>query len=167
MDNKVYLSLGTNLGDRLKNLEKACIELKQYVKIEKVSGVYETEPLHYTKQDSFYNCGLQVSCNLEPLDFLSKIKKIENKMGRVNSIRYGPRLIDIDIIFWKKNGAESSSVNSKNLVIPHPKWSERLFVIRTMSELDIQQWVDHDLEKKNIDTTKLNQIITYVCNLNI
>ena len=167
MDSQVYLSLGTNLGDRLKNLEKACIELKQYVKIEKVSGVYETEPLHYTKQDSFYNCGLQVCCKLEPLVLLNKIKKIENKMGRVNSIRYGPRLIDIDIIFWIKDGSKNSSVNSKDLVIPHPMWSDRLFVIRTMSELDIQKWMDYDLEKKNIDTTKLNQIISYVCDLNI
>ena len=88
-------------------------------------------------------------------------------MGRVNSIRYGPRLIDIDIIFWIKDGSKNSSVNSKDLVIPHPMWSDRLFVIRTMSELDIQKWMDYDLEKKNIDTTKLNQIISYVCDLNI
>ena len=167
MHNQAYLSLGTNLGDRLKNLEQACVELKQYVVIEKVSGVYETEPLHYTEQDPFYNCGLQVSCNLDPLELLSKIKEIENKMGRINSIRYGPRLIDIDIIFWKKEGLESFSIVSENLVIPHPMWSDRLFVIRTMSELDIKEWMDSDLEKKNIDTVKLNQIITYVCNLDI
>ena len=167
MHNQAYLSLGTNLGDRLKNLEKACIELKQYVVIEKISGVYETEPLHYTEQDTFYNCGLQVSCNLEPLELLSKIKNIEDKIGRVRSIRYGPRVIDIDIIFWKKECVESFSIVSKNLVIPHPMWSDRLFVIRTMSELDIQKWMDSDLEKKNIDITKLNQIITYVCDLDI
>ena len=62
---------------------------------------------------------------------------------------------------------ESSSIVSENLVIPHPMWSDRLFVIRTMSELDIKKWMDSDLEKKNIDTVKLNQIITYVCNLDI
>ena len=166
MRSRVFLSLGSNLGDKKENLERACQEIKKYSIIEKVSRIYETEPLHFTEQDSFYNCGLQVLCDLDPITLLEKVKDTEKKMGRVDSIRYGPRIIDIDIIFWKKNG-QYISMKSEDLVIPHPMWHKREFVIKTMNELNVGRLVNNYIEENNIDLAKLNQEIIYVSDLNI
>ncbi len=166
MDSRVFLSLGSNLGDRKKNLQRACLELKKYLTIEKVSGIYQTDPLHFVEQDTFYNCGLKASCSLEPLKLLEKAKEIEKRMGRVESIRYGPRVIDIDIIFWEKQG-KFISIKNKNLIVPHPMWDKRKFVIKTMMELNTEKWINAYIEENNIDISKLNQEIIYVSDLNI
>ena len=166
MDSRVFLSLGSNLGDRKKNLQRACLELKKYLIIEKVSGIYQTEPLHFVEQGPFYNCGLEAGCSLEPLELLEKAKEIENRMGRVESIRYGPRVIDIDIIFWEKQG-KFISINNENLIVPHPMWDKRKFVIKTMMELNTEKWINAYIEENNIDISKLNQEIIYVSDLNI
>jgi 2-amino-4-hydroxy-6-hydroxymethyldihydropteridine diphosphokinase len=166
LDSRVFLSLGSNLGDRKKNLQRACLELKKYLIIEKVSGIYQTEPLHFVEQDAFYNCGLKAGCSLEPLKLLEKAKEIENRMGRVESIRYGPRVIDIDIIFWEKQG-KFISIKNENLIVPHPMWDKRKFVIKTMMELNTEKWINAYIEENNIDISKLNQEIIYVSDLNI
>ena len=166
MDSRVFLSLGSNLGDRKKNLERACIELEKYLIIEEVSRVYQTGPLHFTEQGPFYNCGVQASCALEPLELLEKAKEIETRMGRVESIRYGPRIIDIDIIFWIKQG-EFISIKSDDLIVPHPMWYKREFVIKTMMELNTEKWINTYIEENNLDISKLNQEIIYVSDLNI
>ena len=88
------------MGNRKNNLKAACNELRKNVSIDKISKVYETEPVHYENQDSFFNCGVQITCSQDPFELLKLIKLIEKKIGRVRSIKHGPRLIDIDIVFF-------------------------------------------------------------------
>ena len=98
--NSIYLSLGSNIGDRTDNLTKAIVELSKKMKIVKLSSIYETEPLLFENQNSFLNMVLEVDYKGSPDQLLESIKIIENDMGRESTFRYGPRLIDIDIIFF-------------------------------------------------------------------
>ncbi len=129
---RCYLSLGTNLGDRLENLRKACHLLKQNgVRIEKVSSVYETSPWGIKEQPDFYNICLEISTDNPPEKLLEIIRNIEVIVGRRSQFeRYGPRVIDIDIVF-----CEGNKVDKKELQIPHPKAHERPFVTIPLSEI--------------------------------
>ncbi len=98
--NSIYLSLGSNIGDKTDNLTKAILELSKKMKIVKASSIYETEPLLFENQNSFLNMILEVEFKGSPDQLLEGIKIIENDMGRESTFRYGPRLIDIDIIFF-------------------------------------------------------------------
>ena len=122
--NSIYLSLGSNIGDRADNLTKAIVKLSKKMKIVKSSSIYETEPLLFENQNSFLNMILEVDYKGSPDQLLESIKIIENDMGRESTFRYGPRLIDIDIIFFN-----NYEVNQDNLTIPHYDWKNRLFVI--------------------------------------
>ena len=112
--NSIYLSLGSNIGDRADNLTKAIVKLSKKMKIVKSSSIYETEPLLFENQNSFLNMILEVDYKGSPDQLLESIKIIENDMGRESTFRYGPRLIDIDIIFFN-----NYEVNQDNLTIPH------------------------------------------------
>ena len=118
--NSIYLSLGSNIGDRANNLTKAIVKLSKKMKIVKSSSIYETEPLLFENQNSFLNMILEVDYKGSPDQLLESIKIIENDMGRESSFRYGPRLIDIDIIFFN-----NYEVNQDNLTIPHYDWKNR------------------------------------------
>ena len=111
--NSIYLSLGSNIGDRTDNLTKAIVELSKKMKIVKFSSIYETEPLLFENQNTFLNMVLEVDYKGSPDQLLESIKKIENDMGRESTFRYGPRLIDIDIIFFN-----NYEVIQDNLTIP-------------------------------------------------
>ena len=128
--NSIYLSLGSNIGDRADNLTKAIVKLSKKMKIVKSSSIYETEPLLFENQNSFLNMILEVDYKGSPDQLLESIKIIENDIGRESTFRYGPRLIDIDIIFF--NNCE---VNQDNLTIPHYDWKNRLFVIEPLYEV--------------------------------
>ena len=128
--NSIYLSLGSNIGDRTENLTKAIVELSKKMKIVKSSSIYETEPLLFENQNSFLNMILEVDYKGSPDQLLESIKIIENDMGRESTFRYGPRLIDIDIIFFN-----NYEVNQDNLTIPHYDWKNRLFVIEPLYEV--------------------------------
>ena len=128
--NSIYLSLGSNIGDRADNLTKAIVKLSKKMKIVKSSSIYETEPLLFEKQNSFLNMILEVDYKGSPDQLLESIKIIENDMGRESTFRYGPRLIDIDIIFFN-----NYEVNQDNLTIPHYDWKNRLFVIEPLYEV--------------------------------
>ncbi len=167
MNNIAYLSLGTNIGNRKNNLKAACNELRKNVSIDKISKVYETEPVHYENQDPFFNCGLQITCNQDPFELLKLIKLIEKKIGRVKSIKHGPRLIDIDIVFFQSKGVGSTVVTTNLLTIPHPLWKERLFVIKPMSELEIREYMFSLISLDEIEKLKLNQRIFSVTELDI
>ena len=125
--NSIYLSLGSNIGDRADNLTKAIVKLSKKMKIVKSSSIYETEPLLFENQNSFLNMILEVDYKGSPDQLLESIKIIENDMGRESTFRYGPRLIDIDIIFFN-----NYEVNQDNLTIPHYDWKNRLFVIEPL-----------------------------------
>ncbi len=127
----VYLLLGSNLGDRAKNIENALEELEKIgVIILKKSSLYETKPWGYKKQPDFLNLAIECSTSLSPFDLLGEIKKIEIKMGRQNTIKYGPRIIDIDIIFY-----DNLILKSDTLTIPHPLMHEREFALKPLCEI--------------------------------
>tara|TARA_B100000989_G_scaffold289897_1_gene262380 strand:- start:293 stop:766 length:474 start_codon:yes stop_codon:yes gene_type:complete len=128
--NSIYLSLGSNIGDRKDNLTNALMELSKKMKIVNLSSIYETEPLLFENQNSFYNMILEVDYKGSPDQLLESIKIIENDMGRESTFRYGPRLIDIDIIFFN-----NYEINQDNLTIPHYDWKNRLFVIEPLYEV--------------------------------
>ena len=128
--NSIYLSLGSNIGDRADNLTKAIVKLSKKMKIVKSSSIYESEPLLFENQNSFLNMILEVDYKGSPDQLLESIKIIENDMGRESTFRYGPRLIDIDIIFFN-----NYEVNQDNLTIPHYDWKNRLFVIEPLYEV--------------------------------
>lgn len=129
--NLIYLSLGSNLGDREKNLETALSELEnEGIVILKKSSIYETAPWGYEKQPEFLNMAMEGLTLLGPYDLLKLIKEIESKMGRKKTIKYGPRVIDIDIIFYN-----NIILKSKVLTIPHPLMHKRDFVLKPLCEI--------------------------------
>jgi 2-amino-4-hydroxy-6-hydroxymethyldihydropteridine diphosphokinase len=126
----VYLALGTNLGNRSLNLVHACSALKKFVAVSRISHIYQTPPWGITDQPEFLNQVLEVTTELPPQDLLTAVKQIEVDMGRVPSEKYGPRLIDIDILIYGCH-----EVNSPDLIIPHAHMAERAFVLVPLNEL--------------------------------
>ena len=126
----VYLCLGSNLGEREKNLIQALTLLSQKVTLEKVSSIYETEPIGYKEQPFFLNLVCQISTNLSPQKLLHLAKAIENEMGRVPSFLNAPRPMDIDILLY-----DDQIINTQDLTIPHPDMTERAFVLIPLVEI--------------------------------
>ncbi len=125
MEMTYLLSIGSNLGDSLKNIKQALFEIRQQkIEIISVSRIYKTSPVDYLKQNNFYNLSIIIKTELLPKELLKTLQKIEILMGREKIIEKGPRNIDIDIIFWEKG-----VFDSKELSIPHKSWQDRLFVI--------------------------------------
>lgn len=127
---KVYLSLGSNIGDTKRNLEKALELLSEEMEIRKVSSYYETEPVGYADQDWFLNIVVEALTDMEPYDLLKVTQGIENAMKRVKTIRFGPRIIDIDILLY-----EGFSSTDEILTVPHPRMKERAFVAVPLYEI--------------------------------
>lgn len=142
---KVYLSLGSNMGDKRENLLEAIKKVGELENTEvvKSSTILETEPFGYIEQDNFLNACLEVKTLLTPQEFLSSILKIELDMGRVREIKWGPRVIDIDILFY-----DDEIIQEDNLAVPHPWICEREFVLEPLSEI-APNYV-HPLERKTI-----------------
>ncbi|MCX8033876.1 MAG: 2-amino-4-hydroxy-6-hydroxymethyldihydropteridine diphosphokinase [Thermodesulfovibrio sp.] len=128
---RVYLLLGSNLGDRAKNIEIAISELKNCgLTISRRSSFYNTSPWGYKEQPEFLNIAIECFTSLSPFALLEEIKKIEKKMGRKDTIRYGPRIIDIDIIFYN-----NLILKTDKLIIPHPLMHKRDFVLKPLCEI--------------------------------
>jgi 2-amino-4-hydroxy-6-hydroxymethyldihydropteridine diphosphokinase len=130
MGHHVFLALGSNLGDRIENFNSALVNLQGIVKLESCSSVYETPPWGILDQPPFLNMVVGGETDLPPAELLAGLKQIEKKMGRVKSIRYGPRLIDLDILFY-----DDLKYNKKGLIIPHPRLEERAFVLIPLDEI--------------------------------
>jgi len=126
----IYLGLGTNLGDRAENLRTALARLTEVVRVTAVSSVYETEPWGIREQPRFLNMAVGGVTELEPEALLAAVKNIEREMGRTDGVRYGPRLIDIDILLY-----DDRIVSMHGLVIPHPRLAERAFVLVPLAEI--------------------------------
>jgi 2-amino-4-hydroxy-6-hydroxymethyldihydropteridine diphosphokinase len=126
----VYLALGSNLGDRMGNLESAVQRLSQKMTIKKVSSVYETEPVYYEEQALYLNAVLSAVTEMKPSDLLRFVKGIESDLGRQPSFRNAPRLIDIDILFYS-----DLVVRTEELTIPHIDIAERAFVLAPLAEI--------------------------------
>jgi len=129
----IYLSLGSNTGNREKNIYDTLNRLKSNaVEILKTSAMYQTEPVGYKQQADFYNIAVKVKTKLLPFELLDAIKSIEKSMGRKQAgvRRWGPRIIDIDIVFYG-----NIMINSGRLVIPHAEMQRRLFVLVPLTEI--------------------------------
>jgi len=127
---EAYLGLGSNMGDRSANLNEAMELLSRKLQVEKVSAVYDTEPMENTDQARFLNMVCRVHTRIEPAGLLALAKGIETKMGRVPGKRNSPRPIDIDILFYGDQVMETSQ-----LAIPHPRIAERAFVLVPLAEI--------------------------------
>ncbi len=151
----IFLSLGTNVGDKNKNLSDAINFLSEFGKILAISSVYKTEPVLYEDQDDFLNIVIEFEYQETAQSLLHIIKNIETQMGRKKIIRYGPRIIDIDIIFFK-----GDEIRQKDLTIPHYDWHNRLFVLQPLyellgRELDQSSYEIHEQKITKIGTIKL------------
>ncbi len=127
---RVLLGMGTNLGDRAGNLALALRHISARASVERVSGCYETEPVGYLDQPVFLNMACAVTTALAPRNLLVFLKGIEKEMGRTPTVRDGPRLIDIDILFY-----DDLVFTEGDLIIPHPRLHERGFVLVPLAEI--------------------------------
>jgi GTP cyclohydrolase IV len=126
----VYLALGSNLGDRQKHLSDALQHLRGVLNIERISSVYETEPVGYLDQPPFFNLVCKGTTNLSPLELLKFVKDTEVHLGRQSTFRNGPRIIDIDILLY-----DDLCIQEERLTIPHPRMAERAFVLVPLVEI--------------------------------
>ena len=127
----VYLSLGSNLGDREANLRAAIAALPEAgVKVVRVSSFYETEPVDFVDQPWFLNCAVEGETTVEPVVLLRALQKIEAQMGSKKEFAKGPRLIDLDILLYG-----SETIATPELQIPHPRMRERRFVLVPLAEI--------------------------------
>ena len=127
----IYLSIGTNIGDREKNIELALKGLGSFMVLENLSAVYETAPWGPVQdQPSFFNLCARGTTKLLPHEFLDAIKKLEKEIGRLDGLRWGPRLIDIDLLFY-----EDVQLISETLIIPHKEISGRAFVLAPLRDI--------------------------------
>jgi 2-amino-4-hydroxy-6-hydroxymethyldihydropteridine diphosphokinase len=128
---RIYLSLGSNIGDRAGYLRQAAEHLDAGgVKILRASAIYETEPVNLVRQDWFLNQVLEAETELFPRQLLKRVNRIERGLGRVRTVPKGPRTLDIDILFYG-----TSVVSAIELEIPHPRLAERRFVLVPLAEL--------------------------------
>jgi len=139
----VYLALGSNLGDRLTNLKQAIAALTPQMEVNAKSQVYETPPWGYEDQPKFLNQVVKVETYLDPQPLLKHLKRLELALGRQESFPNGPRLIDIDILFY-----DDLVLNTPSLVIPHPRLHERAFVLLPL--MDIDPDLVHPVSKKSV-----------------
>ena len=157
-DNRIFIGLGSNLGNTRQNLAQAVSLIEDKLGVTAVcSAVYRSEPVELIDQPWFLNQVIYFSLEddkIRPLVILQVLKTIEQLLGRLPNIRYGPRLIDLDLLFFKDWVFES-----RQLVVPHPKLSERSFVLMPLLELD--PYLIHprlQLNISQISTANLNRL---------
>lgn len=126
----VFISIGSNLGDKIANCREAVEELAKFSKVDKLSSLYETEPVGKENQPNFINSAIEIETNLSAYELLIYLKSIEEKMGRVRTEKWGPRKIDLDIIFYGQ-----LVIKNDDLIIPHPRAHLRRFVLEPICEI--------------------------------
>jgi 2-amino-4-hydroxy-6-hydroxymethyldihydropteridine diphosphokinase len=157
---QVYLSLGSNLGNRVANTRKAIEDLDRVgIKVRRVSSFYKTEPVDFNPQAWFLNCVVEAATGLMPLQLLKAVKSVERTVGRRPGVSKGPRAIDIDILLY-----ENVVVRSSALTIPHPRMSERRFVLIPLREL--APGARHPVNSRTVtdmlhDSRDLSQVVRF------
>lgn len=133
MNNLAYISLGTNMGDRYKNLVNAIhyLKVEKEIHLVKCSSIYDTVPVGYTEQEDFLNMVISVRTTLTPNELLEICLRIEKDLGRKREFKWGPRIIDLDILLYNQENIEA-----ENLIVPHPRMQERAFVLAPLIEID-------------------------------
>ncbi len=145
--NIAYIALGTNMGDRVKNISLAveALSLLPLTKVLELSGFYETEPWGYLDQQNFINAAVKVETELSPAALLGSCLGIEAGLGRVREIKNGPRIIDLDLLLYGND-----IINTKELILPHPRMYERSFVLVPLWDILKSDKVKAALEKTDI-----------------
>jgi 2-amino-4-hydroxy-6-hydroxymethyldihydropteridine diphosphokinase len=157
---QVYLSLGSNLGNRVANTRKAIEDLDRVgIKVRRVSSFYKTEPVDFNPQAWFLNCVVEAATGLMPLQLLKAVKSVERAVGRRPGVSKGPRAIDIDILRY-----ENVVVRSSALTIPHARMSERRFVLIPLREL--APGARHPVNSRTVtdmlyDSRDLSQVVRF------
>ena len=128
---KIFLALGSNIGDKKANIDRAIELLKKKIKDISVSSYYLTKPVGYLKQENFINVAIVGQTLLSPQELLEFIREVEENLGRVKRFKNGPREIDIDILFY-----DDLILKENSLTIPHPGIAERDFVLKPLLDLD-------------------------------
>ena len=147
---KIILSLGSNIGDKRQNINNVVSLLAKKTTIKKISSFYLSSPTDYAKQKSFLNCCVYLETNMMIDNFFSFCRQIERKMKSIKKIFKGPRIVDVDILFY-----ENWRIKRKDLSIPHPRYSQRLFVLIPLQEVFPEEWQ----QKKKQITKILNSSI--------
>lgn len=129
-EHSIYLGLGSNMGDRVSALREAVARLRAFVTIIKVSNLYVAAPLGYVRDDAFINAVLHGTTTLTPMELLKETQSVERAMGRQPGVRYGPRPIDIDLLFYGMSQMETIA-----LTVPHPRMDKRAFVLKPLAEI--------------------------------
>jgi 2-amino-4-hydroxy-6-hydroxymethyldihydropteridine diphosphokinase len=132
LKNQAYISLGSNIDDRLTYLTDAIAKLNAHDKISVIntSSIYETDPVGYTEQNTFLNLVASIITDLSPHELLSECMKIEQELGRKREVRWGPRTVDLDILLFNQENIET-----EDLIVPHPRMKERAFVLVPLLEI--------------------------------
>lgn len=125
-----YIALGTNVGNYINNFSNAIVELNKIGQVIKMANIYKSKPYGYLKQNYFYNSMVHLKSEFLPIELINKIQLIEKKLKKNKRIINGPRKIDLDIIFW-----DYKIFNSYELSIPHPRASERDFVLLPLQDI--------------------------------
>ena len=156
---KAYLGIGTNIGERMQNLKDAIysLNLLPLTKVTDVSNVYETDPVGYDNQDDFLNIVVEVETELNPDNLLGSALGIEAGLGRVRTIKNGPRIIDIDLLLY-----ENEARNTKTLILPHPRMMERDFVLKPLMDLNF----DDFLNRETVENALAHSGVRFFCSKN-
>jgi 2-amino-4-hydroxy-6-hydroxymethyldihydropteridine diphosphokinase len=132
----IYLSLGSNLGDRAANLARAIEALPGIgVRVLRRSSIYETEPVDFLEQPWFLNCAVEAETSLAPRELLARLQGIEQGLGSRKLVPRGPRIVDLDVLFYG-----SELIHESGIEIPHPRLAERRFVLVPLAEIALQVW---------------------------
>ena len=145
-----YLLLGSNMGDRLANINNAIQKIQSICgEVIQLSAVYDTAPWGYTEQDSFLNQVVVLDSNMHPTQLMLHLLEIEKEIGRVRDIKYGPRLIDIDILLF-----DDEIINNSILTLPHPEMQNRKFAL--MPLVEVANELMHPILKQTVTELLLN-----------
>ena len=153
--NKVFLALGSNVGNWKVNFNSCLMELKKISKLKAIANIYVSKPYGYKKQNDFYNTVVAVKTRNNPFQLMNQIKIIEKKLHKNKILINGPRRIDIDIIFFN-----SLNISYKKLIIPHPRIIDRDFVLLPL--FDIDPFFKHPQYKKSIKSLTTELKTTYI-----
>jgi len=152
---RVFLSLGSNMGQKVDYLDNAVdiIKKNEFIHNVKVSSVYQTDPVGYLDQDVFVNIAVLLETTLEPYDLLRVCQDVEQALNRERLIRWGPRTIDVDIILY-----DDLTLDDEELTIPHPRMHERAFVLVPICELDSELVIQSQKIQTLIETVDVSGV---------
>jgi 2-amino-4-hydroxy-6-hydroxymethyldihydropteridine diphosphokinase len=158
-EHEVYIGLGSNLGDRVAYLREAVHRLGAIIQIEQVSRLYVAAPLGYVRDDAYINAVLHGKTTMTPIDLLGMLQSIEAAMGRRPGVQFGPRPIDLDILFY-----DSIQMETYKLTIPHPRLPQRAFVLKPLADIApelMHPMLYYTVSQLLADTEDANQVQLY------